>query len=163
MATTTSSVNIDLVTSLGADLVIDYKKEDFSTLLKDYDVVLHSNKDPKILENSLKILKKGGILVSLTGPVTPELAKQFGFGWFFQFIMGLLSRNVRRKAKELGVHFQFLFMKANGKSLGEITKLIEAGKICPVIDRVFPFEQVNEAMIYVEAGHSKGKVVVKIK
>lgn len=163
VATTTSSANADLVKSLGADLVIDYKTQDFATILKDYDVVLHSNREAKVLENSLKILKPGGTLVSLTGPPTGEVAKKLGLGWHFQMIMNLLSLSVRRKAKKLGVNFKFLFMKADGKALSEITKLIEAEKVRPIIDKVFPFEQTNEALSYVESGRSKGKVVVKVK
>lgn len=163
VATTTSSSNTDLVKSLGADLVIDYKKEDFVNILKDYDVALHSNRETKVLENSLKILKPGGTLVSLTGPPTAEVAKKFGLGWHFQMIMNMLSMSVRRKAKKLNVNFIFLFMKADGAALTEITKLIEAGKIRPVIDKVFPFEQTNEALSYVESGRSKGKVVIKVK
>ena len=163
VATTTSSANTALVKSLGADLVIDYKKEDFATILKDYDVVLHSNREAKVLENSLKILKPGGTLISLTGPPTPEFAKEIGLGRHLQMLMGLLSMSTRRKAKRLKVNFKFLFMRAEGKQLGEITSLIEAGKIRPIIDKEFPFEKVNEAMSYVETGRSKGKVVVKMK
>lgn len=163
VATTTSSTNMELVKSLGADLVIDYKKEDFATILKEYDVVLHSNKDVKVLENSLKILKQGGTLVSLTGPPTAEFAKQIGLGWHLQMLTNLLSMSVRRKAKKLNVNFKFLFMRADGKQLNEITSLIEAGKIHPVIDKIFPFEQTNEAISYVETGRAKGKVVVKVK
>lgn len=163
VATTTSSANIDLVKRLGADLVIDYKTQDFLNILKDYDVVLHSNRDAKVLENSLKILKPGGTLVSLTGPPTAEIAKKFGLGRHFQILMNLLSFSVRRKAKKLSINYHFLFMKADGKALSEITKLIEAEKIRPIIDKVFPFEQTNEALHYVESGRSKGKVVIKIK
>lgn len=162
VATTTSSTNIQLVKSLGADLAIDYKKENFATILKDYDVVLHSNKDPKVLKSSLLVLKQGGTLVSLTGPPTPEFARQIGLGWHIQILTGLLSMRVRKKAKKLGVNFKFLFMRAEGKQLGEITNLIEAGKIRPIIDKVFPFEEVNEAMAYVETGRAKGKVVIKL-
>ena len=162
VATTTSSANTELVKNLGADLVIDYKKQDFATILKDYDVVLHSNREAKILENSLKILKPGGTLVSLTGPPTAALAKELGLAWYFQIIMNLLSMSVRKKSKKLGVNFKFLFMKADGKALNEITKLIEAGIIKPIIDKVFEFEQTNEALAYVESGRSKGKVVIKV-
>lgn len=163
VATTTSSANTALVKSLGADVVIDYKKEDFAAILKEYDVVLHSNRDAKVLENSLKILKPGGTLVSLTGPPTPEFAKKLGLGWHLQMLTSLLSMSVRRKAKKLNVNFNFLFMRAEGKQLSAITSLIEAGKIRPIIDKVFPFEQTNEAMLHVETGRSKGKVVVKVK
>lgn len=163
VATTTSSANIELVKSLGADEVIDYKKDDFSVILKDFDVVLHSNKEVKVLEKSLTVLKPGGILISLTGPATASLAQQFHLALPFKWILNLLSYSVKRKAKKLNVNYHFLFMKADGIALAEITKLIDAGKIKPVVDRVYGFEQVNEAMAYVETGRSKGKVIVKIK
>jgi NADPH:quinone reductase-like Zn-dependent oxidoreductase len=163
VATTTSTRNIDLVKKLGADVIIDYKNEDFETRLKDYDVVLHSNRDSKILEKSLRILKPGGTLISLTGPPTPEFAKQLSLPWYLKFITKLLSLGVKKKAKKLNVSFSFLFMKADGKQLSEITTLINAGIIKPVGDNVFPFEQTIEAMAYVETGRAKGKVVVKVK
>lgn len=163
VATTTSSTNTDLVKNLGADLIIDYKTQDFSTILKDYDVVLHSNREAKVLENSLKILKPGGTLVSLTGPPTAELAKELGLALPFQIIMNLLSFATRRKAKKLNVNFKFLFMRAEGSQLTQITQLIQSGVIKPIIDKVFPFEQTNAALTYVESGRAKGKVVVKVK
>lgn len=163
VATTTSAGNMALVKSLGADVVIDYKSEDFETKLKDYDVVLHSNRDKKILEKSLRILKPGGHLISLTGPPTPEFAKQLGLAWHLKFITKLLSSSVRKYAKKLNVNYTFLFMRADGAQLGAITKLVEAGSIKPVIDKVFPFGQTNEAMAYVETGRAKGKVVIKVK
>ena len=163
VATTTSVKNIELVKSLGADLVIDYKTQDFEEILKDYDLVLHSNKDKKVLEKSLRILKPGGQLISLTGPPTPEFATTLGLPGYLKFITRLLSTGIKRKAKQLNVTFTFLFMRAEGSQLEEITKLIEAGIIRPVIDKVFPFEQTNEALAYVEAGRARGKVVVKVK
>lgn len=163
VATTTSEKNIALVKSLGADLVIDYKTQDFATLLKDYDLVLHSNREKIVLEKSLGILKQGGQLISLVGPPTPEFAQEIGLPWHLKFITKLLSSSARKEAKKLNVIFKFLFMRAEGKQLGEISKLIEIGIIKPVIDKVFPFEQTNEALFYVEAGRSKGKVVVKVK
>lgn len=163
VATTTSAANIALVKSLGADVVIDYKKDDFETILKDFDVVLHSNKDKKILEKSLRILKTGGQLITLTGPPTPEFAKQLGLAWHLKFITKLLSGGARKYAKKLDVNFRFLFMRAEGNQLSQITTLIESGVIKPVIDKVFPFEQTNEAIAYVESSRAKGKVVVKVK
>ncbi len=163
VATTTSTNNIELVKELGADVIIDYRKEDFENRLKDYDVVLHSNRDLKILGKSLRILKKGGTLISLTGPPTPEFAAGINLAWHLKFLTKLLSLSVRKKAKKLNVNFSFLFMRANGKQLSEITTLINSGIIRPVIDKVFPFEYTNEAMAYVETGRAKGKVVVKVK
>jgi alcohol dehydrogenase len=162
VATTTSAANIDLVKSLGADIIIDYRKDDFETILTDYDVVLNSQ-DAKTLEKSLRILKPGGKLISISGPPDPAFAKEIEAPWFVKLIMRLLSAKVRKKAKRLKVSFSFLFMKAQGNQLSQITSLIDAGVIKPVMDRVFPFEQTNEALAYVEAGRAKGKVVIKIK
>ncbi|REH00788.1 NADP-dependent oxidoreductase [Flavobacterium aquicola] len=163
VATTTSAKNIDLVKLLGADLIIDYKTEDFETKLKEYDLVLHSNRDTKILEKSLRVLKPGGQLVSLVGPPTPEFATAIGLPWYLKLVTKLISLGVKKKAEKLNTNFVFLFMRAEGTQLSQITKLIEAGVIKPVIDKIFPFQQTNEALSYVETGRSKGKVVIKIK
>lgn len=162
VATTTSTGNVALVKSLGADVVIDYKTQDFEDVLHDYDVVLNSQ-DGKTLAKSLRVLKSGGKLISISGPPDPEFAKESGASGFVKLVMRLLSAGIRRKAKRRGVSFSFLFMQANGSQLREITRLFDAGVIRPVMDRVFPFEQTNEAMAYVETGRAKGKVVVKIK
>ena len=162
VATTTSSANIDLVKSLGADIVIDYKKDDFEKVLQNYDVVLHSQ-DTAALEKSLHVLKPGGTLISISGPPDPAFAKKVGAPCFVSLIVRLLSSGVRKKATRRDLKYSFLFMQANGHQLREITRLIEAGTIHPVMDRVFPFESTNEALAYVEAGRAKGKVVVKIK
>jgi alcohol dehydrogenase len=162
VATTTSAVNTALVKSLGADVVIDYKKDDFEKTLQGYDLVLNSQ-DGKTLEKSLHVLRPGGKLISISGPPDPDFAAEIGAPWFVKLIMRLLSFGVRKKAKKLNVDFSFLFMKANGPQLKEITALINAGAIAPVVDKVFPFESIKEAMAYVESGRAKGKVVVKIK
>ncbi len=161
VATTTSAANIDLVKSLGADVVIDYRKDDFETILKDYDVVLNSQ-DTKTLKKSLRILKPNGQVISISGPPDPEFGQEISANWFLKIVLKVLSAGIRKKAKRLGVNFSFLFMRAEGEQLSQITKLIESGVVKPVMDKVFPFEQMNEAMSYVEAGRAKGKVVVKV-
>lgn len=162
VATTTSAANASLVKSLGADVVVDYKTQDFEDVLRDYDMVLNSQ-DGKTLEKSLRVLKRGGKLVSISGPPDPDFGKQIAAPAFVKLVARLLSSGVRRKAKRRGLDYAFLFMKANGSQLREITQLVETGAIRPVIDRVFPFESTNDALAYVEAGRAKGKVVVKIK
>lgn len=162
VATTTSTANADWVRRLGADVVIDYKQQDFESILHGYDVVLNSQ-DGKTLEKSLRILKPGGQLISISGPPDPAFAKDIGASGFVKLILRLLSSGVRRRARRLGVGYSFLFMKASGSQLRELTPLIDAGAIHPVVDKVFPFESTNEAMAYVEAGRAKGKVVIKIK
>src|SRR5437762_8259549 len=161
VATTTSTANIDLVKSLGADVVIDYKKEDFEKVLSGYDVVLNSL-DKVTLEKSLRVLKPGGQLISISGPPDAAFAKQNGSNWFLQQAMRLLSFGIRKNAKHHGVTYSFVFMRANGEQLSKITSLIESGIIRQVMDRIFPFEATKEAWAYLETGRAKGKVVIKV-
>jgi NADPH:quinone reductase-like Zn-dependent oxidoreductase len=162
VATTTSTANVDLVRSLGADIAIDYKKEDFADVLRDYDVVLNSL-DKVTLEKSLRVLKPGGQLISISGPPDAAFARSIGASWVLRMIMGFLSYGIRSKAKRRQAHYSFLFMRANGDQLSEITSLIDAGTIRPVVDRVFPFASTKEAMAHVESGRAKGKVVVSLR
>ena len=162
VATTTSTANIELVKSLGADVVIDYKKQDFESLLRDYDVVLNSQ-DKSTLEKSLNVLKPSGKLISISGPPDPDFAKEQGLSWMLRQVFRVLSYGVRKKAKRRGVGYSFLFMRANGAQLSEISSLIDAGVIRPVMDRIFPFASTNEALAYVEGGRARGKVVVKLR
>jgi 2-desacetyl-2-hydroxyethyl bacteriochlorophyllide A dehydrogenase len=162
VATTTSTANVDWVKGLGADIVIDYKKDDFESVLHDYDVVFDTQ-GGQTLEKSLLVLKPGGKVISVAGPPEPDFAKEFGANWFLIQAMRALSFRIRRKAKRRGVTYSFLFMKASGDQLRELGSLIDSGAIRPVVDRVFPFQSTTEALAYVEKGRAKGKVVVKIR
>ncbi|QFU91813.1 NADP-dependent oxidoreductase [Amycolatopsis sp. YIM 10] len=162
VATTTSTANIELVERLGADVVIDYRTDDFENVLRDYDVVLHSL-DHKTLQKSLRVLKPGGKLISISGPPDPAFAKQLGKPWLLRPVTGALSHRIRKAARRRQVGYSFLFMRANGTQLGRLTSLVDSATIKPVLDRVFPFESTNEAMAYIETGRAKGKVVVRLK
>ncbi|HWH61960.1 MAG TPA: NADP-dependent oxidoreductase [Ginsengibacter sp.] len=162
VATTTSTENINMVKNLGADIIIDYKKEDFETTLEDYDVVLNSQ-DRKTLEKSLKVLKTGGKVISISGPPDPDFGQVINANWLLKIVLKFLSAGIRKKARLLGVGYSFLLMRAQGEQLNKITELIESGAIKPVMDKVFPFEKTNEAMSYVETGRAKGKVVIKVR
>jgi alcohol dehydrogenase len=162
VATTTSASNLDLVRGLGADFVVDYQKEDFEARLSGYDLVLHSQ-DGKTLEKSLRVLRAGGRLVSISGPPDPAFAEEIGAPWYVKVFVQIASFGTRRKAKSRGTDFSFLFMRASGEHLRGLAELVDAGAIRPVVDRVFPFEATNEAMAFVETGRAKGKVVIKVK
>ncbi|MER8949362.1 NADP-dependent oxidoreductase [Mesorhizobium sp. M0500] len=162
VATTASAASADLVKSLGADVVVDYRKDDLEKVLSGYDVVLNSQ-DAKTLEKSLRVLKPGGKLISISGPLDAEFAREKGLNLMLRLVLSFLSRGIRAKAKRRGVQFSFLFMWAQGDQLSKITALIEAGAIRPVVDRVFPFEATNDALAYVETGRAKGKVVIKVR
>ncbi|TGK95265.1 NADP-dependent oxidoreductase [Leptospira brenneri] len=161
VATTVSESNVAMAKELGADLVIDYRKDDFEKLLHDYDFVLNSQ-DSGTLEKSIPILKPGGKVVSISGPPDLEFAKQIGVSFFLRMVFQLLSSGIRKKAKQRGVNYSFLFMEASGDQLEKIASLIQTKKIHPVLDRVFSFHELNEAMSYMETGHPKGKVVLKM-
>jgi NADPH:quinone reductase-like Zn-dependent oxidoreductase len=161
VATTASGENAELVRSLGADVVVDYRKEDFAEVLSGYDVVLDS-RGGENLERSLTVLKPGGQAIGVTGPPDPGFAKQLGAPKFMGVVMGLLSRKVRKQARKLGVSYSFLFMQANGGQLRELASLYNAGHLRPLIDKTFPFDQTLEALGYVEQGRANGKVVITL-
>ncbi|HME75039.1 MAG TPA: NADP-dependent oxidoreductase [Mycobacterium sp.] len=162
VATTTSTANVEWVKRLGADVVIDYRSNDFETVVHDYDVVLDTQ-GGQTLEKSLRVLKPGGKVISVAGTPEPDFGKEFGANWFFIQAMRILSLKIRRKAKRRGVTYSFLFMRASGDQLRELGSLIDSGAIRPVVDRVFPFQSTTQALAYVEKGRAKGKVVVKIR
>jgi NADPH:quinone reductase-like Zn-dependent oxidoreductase len=160
VATTTSAANAALVRDLGADVVIDYHSQKFDEELSDYDVVL-SGLDTQTLERSLKVLKPGGKLISISGPPDPAFAKAQKLNFVLHLVVRLISAGIRRKARKVRVDYSFLFMRADGEQLARITGLIEDGAIRPVLDRTFPFAALNEAFAYIETGRAKGKVVVE--
>jgi len=162
VATTAGAASADLVRGLGADVVLDYRKDDFATILKDYDVVLNSQ-DAATLEKSVGVLRPGGKLISISGPPDPAFAREQGLNPLLRGLLRLSSRRIRAKAARRGVDYSFLFMRADGGQLGRIAALIDAGAIRPVVDRVFPFDATDEALAYVETGRAKGKVVVKVR
>ncbi|MEZ5041889.1 MAG: zinc-binding dehydrogenase [Saprospiraceae bacterium] len=124
---------------------------------------IRNSQDEKTLEKSLRILKSGGKVISISGPPDPTFAKEMSLNLFMKAVIFFLSRKVRSQATKLGIDYSFLFMQANGKHLTEIGKLIESSVIRPVVDKVFSFEQMNEAIDYVSSGRAKGKVIVKVK
>ncbi|SUX42859.1 NADP-dependent oxidoreductase [Chryseobacterium indoltheticum] len=162
VATTASEKSFDVLKNLGADVLIDYKTQDFEDALIDYDFVLNSQ-DKKTLEKSFEVIKPGGKIVSISGPPTPVFAEEHRLPWYVKLATRFLSSKIRKRAKKQNVNYSFLFMTANGKQLSEITHLIESGKIKPVIDKVFAFEKTNDALQYIESGRAKGKVVIKMK
>lgn len=137
-ATTCSTRNVDLVKSLGADVVIDYTKEEFSSLLRDYDIVLDTI-GGDIYRKSFTVLKKGGRVVSLLDQPDEALAQKTG-------------------TKAL-----YIFMRPNGKELDEIAGLLRERKIKPVVGTVLPLEDVRKAHELSASHHASGKIVLQVK
>jgi NADPH:quinone reductase-like Zn-dependent oxidoreductase len=158
VATTARTSDLERVRALGADEVIDFTERDFAEVLSGYDVVLDSLGGTN-LEKSLTVLRRGGLAISVAGPPDPSFAAQLGQP-ILAPVMALLSRKVRKRAKQLGVRYSFFFMRANGAQLEELAALYDRGTLRPVLDRTFPFEETLEAMAYVEEGRANGKIVV---
>ena len=161
VATTTSARNRDWVKALGADLVIDYHSQDFASELREYDVVLNSL-GPEILSRSVQVLAKGGHQLSLSGPPTPEFAQSQGLPWIVRALLSLASFKIRRAVRAKGARYSFVFMRADGRQLEEISRLVESQVLRPTVERVFPLERAQEALDYVAAGRTRGKVVIEI-
>ncbi|WP_018421936.1 NADP-dependent oxidoreductase [Paraburkholderia tuberum] len=162
VGTTTSTGNVQLVTSLGADEVVDYKKQEFEKVLHGYDVVLGTIRGDAI-EKSMGILKPGSKIVSLIGPLDAAFARARRLNFILRFVFGLMSRKIMRLAKKREVTYSFLFVRPDGTQLAEIGQLLQSERVRPVIDKVFPFEQAKEALEYLAQGRARGKVVVKVK
>ena len=162
VGTTTSTGNVGLVRSLGADDVVDYKRQDFATVLRDYDAVLGTVKGDAI-EKSIGILKPGSSIVSLVGPLDAAFARSRRLNGLLTFVFGLMSRRILRLAGRRGVRYSFLFMRPDGGQLADIGELLASERIRPVIDKVFDFEQAADALRHLAQGRSRGKVVIKIK
>ncbi|MBK6746792.1 NADP-dependent oxidoreductase [Ottowia sp.] len=162
VGTTTSTGNVELVRSLGADEVVDYKKQAFETVLSGYDAVLGTVRGDSI-EKSIGILKARGKIVSLVGPLDVAFARARRLNLVLKLVFALMSRKIMRLAKKRDVDYSFLFARPDGEQLAQIGKLLETQRIRPVIDKVFTFEQAKEALDYLALGRAKGKVVVKMR
>lgn len=159
VATTVSGKNADFVRDLGADVVIDYRTQDFESELSGYDLVLDSLGGEN-LAKSLRVLRPGGTAIGISGPPDPGFARAAGLNPVLRLAITFLSRKVRAQAKKLGVTYQFLFMRADGTQLRQIAELVDAGIIRPVVGATFPFEQTPRAVLALGAGTTRGKVVV---
>ncbi|OQR57499.1 NADP-dependent oxidoreductase [Bacillus sp. CDB3] len=162
VTTTASEAGANLVKSLGADEIINYKTEKFEDILKNYDAVFDTI-GGSTLDKSFDIIKSGGKIVSVSGMPNARFGKEFGSGFFKTLLFSLASNKLTTLEKKHNAQYSFLFMKPSGDQLRIIANYIESGKIKPVIDRVFPFEDAQKAMEYSESGRAKGKIIVKIK
>ncbi|WP_040203359.1 NADP-dependent oxidoreductase [Neobacillus jeddahensis] len=162
VATTASVAGENLVKSLGADKMINYKTEKFEEILHNYDAVFDTL-GGETLEKSFEIIKDGGKIVSVSGLPNARFGKEYGSGFFKTLLFAAASRKLTALEKKHHVQYTFLFMKPSGEQLRIIADFIESGKIKPIIDRVFPFEDAQKAMEYAESGRAKGKIIVKIR
>ncbi|WCJ47411.1 NADP-dependent oxidoreductase [Levilactobacillus brevis] len=151
VATTTSAANTAFVQSLGADEVIDYHRTDFATVLKDYDAVFDML-GGNTLERAFRVVKPGGIIVSVSGRPNLPLWKRG--------VLRLATRRLTQLEKVSGVSYRFLFMQPSGQQLAELTTLVEQNKLVPVIDRIYPLTEIAAALTYSRLGKAHGKIIV---
>ena len=162
VATTTSTANTELVRGLGADEVIDYKRQQFEEVLQGYDAVLGTVRGDG-LEKALNIVQPGSNVVSLIGPPDAAFARARGMNVVLKLVFGLLSRKIIGLAKRRGARYAFHFVRPDGGQLAQLAALLDAGSIHPVIDRVFPFAEAKDALAYLARGRARGKVVVRLR
>lgn len=161
VTTTASGSNAQFLRELGADVVIDYRSEDFEDGDHDFDLVLDSLGGEN-LEKSLRILKPGGIAVGIAGPPDPAFAREAGLNLLVRTVIGMLSRKIRKQADKLGVTYTFLFMHSDGERLRRIAALIDDGTIRPVVGATFPFEQTPDALASLGTSSVRGKTVITL-
>lgn len=153
--TTTSTGNIKWVKELGADRVIDYKTEDYKDIAKDLDIVFDTLGKHYSLE-SFELVKEGGKVVSVVGPLDEASAKMFGMNEY------RLPAELAKASSEKNAEYKFIFMHPNGSHLNQIKLMIEDEQIKPIIDKVYPFSEGIQAFTHLASGRAKGKIVVKI-
>lgn len=161
VSTSVGSGGIALARRLGATTLVDYTRERAEEVLRDHDVVLGTQRGGAV-EASAAILRPGGRLVSLVGPVDAAFARARGLPLVVRAVLAVIGRKMRRLAKARGLDYGFVFVRADGAQLAQLGRLVEDGAIEPVIDRVFAFDQALEALQAVAAGRAKGKIVVRM-
>ncbi|TBL78553.1 NADP-dependent oxidoreductase [Paenibacillus thalictri] len=162
VATTASEKGYDLVKSLGADLIINYKKDHFEEMLTGYDAVFDTL-GGEALEKSFRILKPGGQIVSISGMPNARFGKEAKLGWMKNTILSIASRKIKAQEKKSQTRYHFLFMKPSGEQLKILKQFIEGGLIKPIIDKVYHLKDAGQAFNYLESGRAKGKVIIRIK
>lgn len=161
VASTCGTSNVELVKSLGADLVIDYRKENFEELLKDYDITFDTLGGGDTFK-CFRILKKGGVNVSISNIPTPDTAAKYGKNFLIRGLFGLLNHKIFSSAKKFGIHYEYLFMNSSGSQLGLLKKYIEEGTLKPLVDTVYEMSEFRKAFDHQMTGRSKGKIVIRI-
>ena len=153
--TTTSTSNVEWVKALGADRVIDYKTEDYKSIVKDADIVFDTLGQNYTAE-AFEVIKKGGIVVSVVGPLDEESAQMFGMNDY------KLPEELASLVRDQEASYKFIFMHPNGSHLEVIKSLIEDENIKPIIDTIYPFNESIDAFLHLASGRAKGKIVIKI-
>ncbi|MBF8456988.1 NADP-dependent oxidoreductase [Kaistella sp. G5-32] len=160
--TTTGTANVGWVKELGADRVIDYKTENYLDLVKDVDFV-YDTLGEQFTIDAFKVIKVGGKVISLIGPVDDETAKEFGLNLIARIYLYFKRIKLTGKIKEKSAYYKLISMKPNSEDLEIIKKLVEENKVKSIIDKIFPFSESVNALLYQKSGRAKGKIIIKMK
>ncbi|BAT57580.1 zinc-type alcohol dehydrogenase-like protein [Variibacter gotjawalensis] len=161
VATTTSSRNTQFVRDLGADDVIAYDKQDYLQGPTDYDVVFDTLGGQHTLD-AFKVARKGGCVVSIAGPPDRNFPDQVDASFATRLVMRFLSRKVFAASREKGIRYYRFLTESDGAQLADIARLVDQQRIRPVIDQIFPFEQLPEALVRLSSKRARGKVVISM-
>jgi alcohol dehydrogenase len=161
VCTTVGQRNVELAKRLGADVAIDYRRTRFEDVARDCDVVLDSAGGDTLVR-CFESVKPGGVVVSIGGTPSAAFARSWGLNPIIVLAIRVMSRKATAAARSHNARYEYLFVRADGEQLREITRLVESGAIKPLVDRMFPLEQVRDALAYSESGRATGKVVIKV-
>ena len=161
VATNGNGASEQRVRALGADVFVDYKRQDYDEVLHDVDFVLDTLGERE-LEREFSVLKPGGMLVSLRAMPNGEFAERTGQSGLMRFIFGMAGRKYDKMAQRRGQHYRFVFVHEDGAGLDRVVELMGDRKLEASVDAVYPLDEVNSAMEKVAAGGSKGKTVLRM-
>lgn len=162
VATTVGTSNVDFARSLGADIVIDYKKQNFADVLSGYDFALDTQGGETLMK-TLAVLRPGAQVIGIAGPPDVAFAKASNLNPVFRMIFSLLSSKVNKRAKALGVGYSFLWVQSSGKQLARLAELVDAGSLKPLVGREYTFDQTAAALADLASGKvRRGKAVIRV-
>jgi len=161
VATTCSGRNAELVTSLGADRVVDYTQERFDEVLPPQDVVLEAM-GGEILARSLAVVRRGGRLSFINSGLGPRVERWGSVVGTLVTVVAAASMMLFQRLVR-GVKASMVVRRADGAALAEIASLVDAGAIRPTIDREYPLAEIAEAHRYGETGRARGKIVIRVR
>jgi NADPH:quinone reductase-like Zn-dependent oxidoreductase len=153
---------VELLKQLGADIVIDYRRQRFEDEVRDYDLALDTC-GGAIRNRTFGCLKRLGTLISIAGTPSDVYARAQGLPKPIVWILAALNYPTKRLARTHGIHYEYMVMQASGTQLTQIAELLDTQKIRPLVDKVFKLRDIRAAFEYLEAGHAVGKVVIEME